>query len=97
MRPESGQSGWMADGSQNQIPGLLRRRTSLFLSKLRWQASFSLWRQINESDSAIRSRGQTVSVIKSAGCNDVPSDVAVHTSNTAVELMQALYFNLALC
>src|SRR6266496_4545704 len=30
----------------------------------------SLWRQINESDSATRSRGQIVSLIKSAACND---------------------------
>jgi hypothetical protein len=28
-------------------------------------------------------------------CCDVPSDVSVHTSNPAVELLHALYFHLA--
>ena len=28
-------------------------------------------------------------------CCDVPSDVTVHTSNPAVELLHALYFHLA--
>jgi redox-sensing transcriptional repressor len=31
----------------------------------------------------------------SEGLLDVPSDVTVHTSNPAVELLHALYFHLA--
>ena len=31
----------------------------------------------------------------SEGLPDVPSDVIVHTSNSAVELLHALYFHLA--